>query len=123
MFDIVVECVAVPDALDRKPGHGWNKLSQTRMRGSKPASHVRGEKRAQRLRCQFGNGNHGVIALSLQPMRKPQNVGHVAPFSGCADADALLPLLFHATSRPAQGFMALRPREARISAHGAASGL
>src|SRR5215510_6685389 len=37
------------------------------MRGSKPASHVRGEKRAQCLRCQFGNCNHGVIALSLQP--------------------------------------------------------
>src|SRR5262245_42075670 len=47
---------------------------------------------------------------------------HAAPLSGCADA--VLPLLSHAKKRsPMQTFLALRLREARISAHGAASGL
>src|SRR5262245_16045722 len=80
------------------------------MRGSKPANHVRGEKRAQRLRRQFGNCNHWVIALSLQPrvwlpMRKPKTLGHAALLRGWADADAVLPLLSHATTSPTQAFL------------------
>src|SRR5262245_13183024 len=127
MLDVVVKCVAVPDALERKPGYGWNKFSQARMRGSEPASHIRGEKRAQRLRSQFRNCNHGVIALSLQPgfdcPCATQTVGHAAPLGGCADADAVLPLLPHAKRSPTQEFLSLRQLEARISAHGAASDL
>jgi len=31
MFDIVIEGVAVPDAFDREPGHGWNQLIEPRI--------------------------------------------------------------------------------------------
>jgi hypothetical protein len=37
MFDIVIEGVAVPDAFDREPGHGWNQPVETRI---EPAIHV-----------------------------------------------------------------------------------
>jgi hypothetical protein len=44
MFDIVIEGIAVSDALERKSRQGWNKLGQTRMRRPEPAIHVRGKK-------------------------------------------------------------------------------
>jgi hypothetical protein len=31
MFDIVIEGVTVPDALEREPGRGWNQLIELRI--------------------------------------------------------------------------------------------
>jgi hypothetical protein len=44
MFDIVIEGIAVADALERKSRQGRDKLGQTRMQGPEPAMHVGGKK-------------------------------------------------------------------------------
>jgi hypothetical protein len=71
MFDVVVKSVAVPNALERKPGRRWNQFGQTRMRKSEPAIHVRGEKRAQCLRRQFHVLSHGSSGA--------RRIGHQVP--------------------------------------------
>src|SRR5262245_12068404 len=62
--------------------------------------------------------SQGLIAHA-----QAKTVAHAAPLGGCADADAVLPLLPHAKRSPTQAFLSLRQLEARISAHGAAGDL
>src|SRR5262249_8424563 len=44
MLDILIEGIAVADALERKSRQGWDELAQTRVRGPEAAIHVRSEK-------------------------------------------------------------------------------
>ena len=51
MLDVVVESVAVADALERKPRHERNDLGEARMRRPEPIPHVDGQERAEGFRA------------------------------------------------------------------------
>src|ERR1039457_37751 len=58
MFDIMIERIAITDALKSKPSDRRNELGQACLRRSKAAGQMRGKKGPQCLRGQFGYGNH-----------------------------------------------------------------
>ena len=49
MLDIMIESVAIADAVKRKPGRGRNEFGQTRLRRTKSTVHMIGEVGPQRL--------------------------------------------------------------------------
>jgi len=66
VFDIVVERVAVADAFGGYPRDRWHQVHQVGVRRAEPPSHIAAEEFAERIRRQFGNGNHDRL-LSLRP--------------------------------------------------------
>src|SRR5262245_46624472 len=58
MFDVVVERVAVSDALKRQASDRWNDLGQLRLSRVKPAAQLGEQEIPQRLGCQLRNRQH-----------------------------------------------------------------
>ncbi len=59
MLDVVVQGVAVADALQREPRRERDDLGKARVRNPEPIFDVVGQKRSQGLRSQAGQRDHG----------------------------------------------------------------
>ena len=73
LFDVVIQGVAVADALQCEPGCIGEKFSQAGMGGAKPAPGFRSQKRSQSFRHQFRDCDH--LNLHIGMRGREQSIG------------------------------------------------
>ena len=71
VLDVVIERVAVADALERELRRERNEFGQARIRSPEPILHVGGEERPQRVRGELGQRDHGIAPTKEPTLARP----------------------------------------------------